>query len=84
MPFFQATTWKGPLPMIGGLLAKLVWAACGEMWDQMCWGRMGMKRYSMSALGREQTICTVVGSRALAELMPTVETAMLAIWLWTM
>ena len=43
-----------------------------------------MKMRSMSAFGREQVICTVVGSSALAPMIPRVASAMLNISFFTM
>ena len=75
---------NGPLPTIGVGLVKLVSAALGVTLLHTCLGRMGMKMRSMSAFGREQSICTVVGSSAFAPRMPRVASAMLNIWFLTM
>ncbi len=59
-------------------------AAAGETCSQMCCGMIGTHMLSRSALGRLQTIRTVVGSRAVALLMPKVEFVKFAIWFLTM
>ena len=77
LPFTHSVTWNGPLPTIGTGLVKLVVAAFGDTLLHTCSGTMGMNTRSMSALGREQVICTVVGSSALAPMIPCVASARL-------
>ena len=73
-PFLNLTTWKGPLPTIGGLLMYELCATPGLTFSQTCLGRIGMPvpAASMSALGFEQTILTVSGSTASTRSMPAV------------
>src|SRR5665647_2981441 len=64
LPFLTSTVWNGPVPMIGGLLAKLVLASLPGTFAQMCSGRIGIHRRSMLALGLLQVILTVKSSTA--------------------
>ena len=56
-----STHWNGPLPMIFGLLGKVLRATLGDIFDQMCSGRMGIspKLLSRAGVGAEQSKRTV-------------------------
>ena len=58
-PGFESITWKGPVPMIGGEFWNLLPASLGEIFDQMCSGRIGTHICSMVALGFSQVKSTV-------------------------
>ncbi len=50
-PFLNSTTWKGPVPTIGGRFWNDVSAALGVTLDQRCSGTMGTTIPSMFAFG---------------------------------
>ncbi len=68
LDFFHCVHWNGPLPMIGGLLTKLLAAAWYDIFDQMCSGKMGTaaRLTSMPGAGCLHKISTCVSSTAVA------------------
>ncbi len=48
---FHSTTWNGPVPITGGSLVNLRSASSGEIFDQMCSGRIGTHICSIVAFG---------------------------------